>query len=65
MPERVSPDIAADPASDPGFALPAGSNRIEGLRSCRPRDGWLDRLLTRSVSNVGIFVGTLLQKDGK
>jgi hypothetical protein len=66
VPERVSPDIAADPGSDPGFALPAGSNQcIKGLRSYRPRDGWLDKLLTRSVSNVGIFGGTLLQKDGK
>jgi hypothetical protein len=30
VPERVSPDIAADPGSDPGFALPAGSNQYKG-----------------------------------
>ena len=65
MPERVPPDIAADPGHDPGFALSAGSNQYEGPSSYRPRDGWLDKLLTRSFSNVGIFVGTLLQKDGK
>jgi hypothetical protein len=61
VPERVSPAIAADP----GFALPAGSNQHKGLQSHWHRDPWLDKLLTTSVSNVGIFVGTLLQKDGK
>lgn len=44
---------------------PAGSNQHKGLQSHRHRDPWLDKLLTTSVSNVGIFVGKLLQKDGK
>ena len=65
MPERVSPDIAADPGSDPGFALPAGSNQNKGPSVVRPRDRWFDKFLTMWVRNVGIFVGTLLQKDGK
>ena len=39
MPERVPPDIATDLGSDPGFALPAGSNQYEGPTSYGPRDG--------------------------
>jgi hypothetical protein len=53
----ISPPI---PAAIPALRYP-GSNQCKG----RSSHSWLDKLLTRSVSNVGIFVGTRLQKDGK
>ena len=46
MPERVPPDITGDPGSDPGFALPAGSNQYKkGLRHTGLATAGYDKLL--------------------
>jgi hypothetical protein len=67
MPERVPPDIAADPgASIPALRYPPDRTSMKGRRRTVQASRRLARQAPDEIrQHVGIFVGTLLQKDGK
>ena len=65
--DRTGPRERLTDSLDRIFADPFDLDRtgVKAPSSYGLRDRWLDKLVTRSGRNVGVFVGTLLQKDGK